>query len=258
MHKLHIPLDPCNPGQFYACCGLIELFDLTGVTILSNFEVDWRRPKEAKLVLTSESMLIPSSIAVGIREAKYELLSRPNTDGKTPGKDSIAPVRVSIFGKHLTLDWWLDCFHDKACSLKCWAGQVTTQKLVSLLPGMVPCSNDLSFDEGALTTTRFGIDPRSAWVALNLGYSPNEQGQESRTYPVVEMLGAFGLQGFRPAGSRAEGFTYHLWLSPLPRAVARSACAKPWSGLASAAYRFNLGERGSYKYFSFAEPYTSS
>jgi CRISPR-associated protein Csx14 len=257
MHELQVSLDPCNPGQFYACCGLIELFDLAGARTLSNFEVNWRRPKEAKLVLSSDSPLLLSSIAQGIREAKYEPLSRPDNEGKTPERDSIAPVRVSLFGTDLTLDWWLDCFHSKACSLKCWAGQVTTQKLVSSLPGMVP-GDDLSFDEGVLTTTRFGIDPRSAWVALNLGYSPNEQGQESRTYPVVEMLGAFGLQGFRPAGSRAEGFTYHLWLSPLPRAVARSVSAKPWSGLASAAYRFTLGERGSYKYFSFAEPYTSS
>jgi CRISPR-associated protein Csx14 len=257
MAELRIPLDPCNPGQFYACCGLIELFDLAGAKTVSKFEVDWRRPRQAEFVLSGDAPLDLSSIAKAIREAKYEPLARPEAEDKTPDKDSVAPALVSILGTEFYLDWWLDHFHQKASWFKCWAGQVTTQKLISMLPGMVPTDN-LSFDEGVLTTTRFGIDPRSAWVALNLGYSPNEQGQESSTYPVVEILAAFGLQGFRPAGTRSDGFTYHLWLTPLPRRVARTVCAKPWTGLDSAAYRFELGVRGSYKYFSFAEPHTSS
>lgn len=257
MAELRIQLDPCNPGQFYACCGLIELFDLGGAKTLSKFEVDWGTPRQASFVLISDSPLALRSVAQAIRGAKYTPLPRPEAENKTPEKDSIAPARVSIFGKDITLDWWLEWFHHKPRQLKCWAGQVTTQKLVSTLPSLV-AAGDLSFDEGALTTTRFGIDPRSAWVALDLGYSPNEQGQESRTYPAVEMLGAFGLQGFRPAGSRAEDFSYYLWSSPLPRLVAQTACAKPWNGLSSAAYRFSLGERGSYKFFSFAKPLTFS
>ncbi len=253
MPELRVAFDPCNPGQFYACCGLIELFDLTGARTFSHFQMNRRQPRNAELVLESESQLDLGLVARAICEAKYQPFQRPAAEDKTPDKDSIAPAKVLILGKEIVLDWWLDWFHEKACSLKCWAGQVTTQKLVSMLPSRIP-SRDLSFEEGVLTTTRFGIDPRSAWVALNLGYSPNEQGQESRTYAAVEMLGAFGLQGFRPAGTRSEGFTYHLWLSPLSRAVARSICAEPWSGFACAGYRFTLGERGSYKYFSFAEP----
>lgn len=257
MAELRIPLDPWNPGQFYACCGLIELFDMTGAQTLSNFEVDWRRPREATFILASEATLELSAIIQSVQEAEYKPLPRPDAEDKAPDKDSIAPAQVAIFGREIVLDWWLEWFRQRARQLKCWAGQVTTQKLIRVLPALLAGGN-LSFDEGVLTTTRFGIDPRSAWVALNLGYSPNEQGQESRTYPVVEMLGAFGLQGFRPSGSRAEGFTYHLWLLPLPRVVARSACARSWPGCESAAYRFSLGVRGSYKYFSFAEPVTSS
>ena len=255
MPELRISLDPCNPGQFYACCGLIQLFELKGARTLSNFEVNWRHPREAEFVLASKSELGLQSIAADIRGANYQPLPRPGPGGKRP--DSIAPAQVFIYGKRFTLDWWLDCFHDKPSSLKCWSGLVTTQKLFSLLPGLVP-KDDLSFEYGVLTTTRFGVDPRSSWVALNLGYSPNEQGQESRTYPAVEMLAAFGLQVFRPAGSRSTGFNYHLWRSPLPRVAALTACARPWGGLLSSTYRFELGERGSYKYFRFAEPQTSS
>jgi CRISPR-associated protein Csx14 len=256
MAELRIPLDPCNPAQFYACCGLIELFEMSGVHTVSKFETDWRRPREAMFALKAELELRLTAVVTAVRTATYKTLPRPEAEDKTPESDSIAPVQVSILGREVVLDWWLEWFHHKARHLKCWAGQVTTQKLFSILP-MLIAEKDLSFDAGVATTTRFGIDPRSAWVALNLGYSPNEQGQESRTYPAVEMLGAFGLQGFRPAGDRAQGFTYHLWLSPLPQVVARTVCAQTWSGCESSAYRFSLGERGSYKYFSLAEPITS-
>jgi CRISPR-associated protein Csx14 len=257
MPELRIPFDPCNPGQFYACCGLIELFDLSGTQTMSKFEVNWRHPREGTFVLASDTGLELGLLAKAMREAIYKVLARPEAQDKRPEKDSIGPAEVSIFGRKIVLDWWLECFREKKSELKCWAGQVTTSKLVRELPALLT-EGSISYDEGVLTTTRFGIDPRSAWVALNLGYSPNEQGQKSRTYPAVEMLGAFGLQGFRPTGSRADGLTYHLWLSPLPRAVARSVCARPWPGCESAVYRFSLGVRGSYKYFSFAEPGTSS
>jgi CRISPR-associated protein Csb3 len=86
MAELRISLDPCNPGQFYACCGLIELFDMTGAQTLSKFEVDWRRPREATFVLTSEASLELSAITQAIREAEYKPLPRPEAEDKTPDK----------------------------------------------------------------------------------------------------------------------------------------------------------------------------
>jgi CRISPR-associated protein Csx14 len=252
MPELHVPLDPLNPGQFYACCGLVDLFELSGTRTLSHFHLDDRHPRKAEFVLTSNNHLTLDFIVQSIREAEFV----PGSVHEPPGNDSIAPVSVSIFNQRLELDWWLDEFRDRARSLKCWAGQVTTQKLVSELPKLLPSGN-ASFDSDGYTSTRFGIDPRSAWVALNLGYSPNEQGQESRTYPVVELLAGFGLQGFRPAGNRTEGFRYALWSKPLPRLVARTVSAQPWDGLQTAQYQFKLGQRGSYKVFGFADPFPS-
>lgn len=252
MGELRIPLDPCNPGQFYACCGLIELLELSGNRTASRFSVDQRRPHQAYFVVTSEKELDVQSIVGALREAEYRPLRRQNAENP-PTKDSIAPASVSIFGQRFMLDWWLDEFHYKATPLKCWAGQVTTQKLLTELPRLLE-AGEIGFNTSVFSSTRFGIDPRSAWVALDLGYSPNEQGQESQTYPFVEMLAAFGLQGFRPAGDRTTGFQYSLWLSPLPCAVARIASARPWLGLRAARYKFSLGERGSYKFFCFSKP----
>lgn len=252
MHELKIQFDPWNAAQFYACCGLIELAEISGNPTSSRFIVDGRHPRHAEFILETETEVNLQVIVDGLRQAEY----RPfDGDGSKnpPAKDSIAPVSVIIFDQKFVLDWWLDEFRYKATSLKCWAGQVTTQKLFSELPKLLP-TEEPSFDAEAFTSTRFGIDPRSAWVALDLGYSPNEQGQESETYPMVELLAAFGLQGFRPSGSRANGFEYHLWTWPLPCAVARLASAKPWQGLQTASYKFDLGERGSYKVFCFSKP----
>jgi len=252
MHEVQVSFDPCNPGQFYACCGLIELLDIAGRPAVSHFKLDPRRPHQADFVLANEADLDIQATLAGLKEANYRALPRRRAKN-SPTKDSIAPAAVSVLGQEFILDWWLDEFHDRAVSLKCWAGQMTTHKLLTEVPRLLE-PGALSFDTSAFTSARFGIDPRSSWVALDLGYSPNEQGQESRTYPVVELLAAFGLQGFRPAGNRNIGYEYSLWLSPLPCTVARLASAAPWEGLPSARYIFRLGERGSYKFFCFSKP----
>jgi CRISPR-associated protein Csx14 len=248
MPEICVQLDPCNPGQFYACCGLIELFELAGAKTLSQFHTDYRRPRDAEFRVQSDEDLNLDAVIRAIKEATFVSGS---TD-RPPYKDSIAPVSVSLFDHHVELDWWLSDFHEKAGPLKCWAGQVTTQKLTSELPKLLPVSG-ISFDSDGFTSTRFGVDPRSAWEALGLGYSPNEQNHAVRTFPVVEVVAAIGLQGFRPVGTRKTGFRYCLWLESVPAIVARTVCMQPWDGLPSAMYAFRLEERGSYKYFSFAE-----
>jgi CRISPR-associated protein Csb3 len=45
--NLQIRLDPLNPGQFFACCGLFELLNQQEPGLLSHFVVDPRRPRVA-------------------------------------------------------------------------------------------------------------------------------------------------------------------------------------------------------------------
>jgi hypothetical protein len=255
MPEVRIPMDPINPGQFFACCGLWELFDLRGARALAHFEMDERRPRQAQFVLQSECDL-PLAAAVGeLREAKVEAIM--------PAEASIAPIRIGLGAASLELDWWLDRFHEKAERLKCWAGQQTSLSIVSELLKLLPANADerlLGYT--AMTTTRFGVDPRSAWSAKDVGYSPNEHQQESASFPAVELLAALGLSGFRPerrarksAGSFREWeYVYALWPAALPRAVGRLACCAPWNGLGAVGYRFQLGKRGNYKVFRFSQP----
>ncbi len=246
MPDLRIFLDPCNPGQFYACCGLIELFDREGARVLSHFALDERLPRRAEFYVTSQVELDLTKLISYLKSAEVRKLNGPDK-------------AEAIHWGDLELDWWLDEFRQETSELKGWAGKQTSLNLVTELRKLLPADATRLFGALAMTTVRFNLDPRSAWLALDLGYSPNEQRtKESATYPAVELLAAAGLQGFRPCGSRREGFRYHLWLTPLPRVVARTASCRPWPGLPVAAYRFEIERRGQQKCFTLATKEDSS
>ncbi len=46
-----INLDPLNPAQFFACCGLFELLSAGNKNVLANFEHDPRQPRRASFAL---------------------------------------------------------------------------------------------------------------------------------------------------------------------------------------------------------------
>ena len=101
---------------------------------------------------------------------------------------------------------------------------------------------------------RFGLDPRSAWNALDFGSSPNTQNRDAYTYPAAEMLAAIGLQGFRPTANGRRSFSYRMWEQPLPLVPARAAVAGALICV-SREYAFEVKRRsGSYRCFTLAQP----
>lgn len=246
--EIRIPMDPCNPGQFYACCGLAELFGLKGARPLTRFKVDKRRPRHAEFVLSAEVELNLEATIRELRETQCETI-----DGEAD--KSILPLRISLSGREIELDWWLDEFRLDSSVFKCWAGQQSSFSILSQLLKLVPKEVDAGLMERpVMAKTRFGVDPRSAWNAADVGYSPNEHGGKTSTFPAVEVLAAIGLNGFRPNGSRKDGFRYALWGTTMPLAASRLACAEPWDGLEAAAFQFRLGDRGANKFFEFSKP----
>jgi CRISPR-associated protein Csb3 len=250
MPNLEIPIDPINPAQFYACCGLVELFDLFGAETLSRFEVNRRMPRWGNFVLESAHPLNLNQLLGTLQTASYTVLDTT--------EEAIKPVLVgfSAHGKELELNWWLDEVREESADTKCWAGQVTSRKIFQELPKLLPSSATPGrlFSMPCSTSTRFGVDPRSAWNALDFGSSPNEQGKEAATFAAVEVLAAFGLQGFRPVVEARNEVAYHMWRIPLPRAVARVFAACGIEGIAGERAVFQIARRGqSYKYFTYAE-----
>ena len=247
MSELRVRMDPLNPGQFFACCGLFELIDMDEPGVLASFRLDAGRPRVAEFIL---------ECSVRLEELLTPLKSAQPDFPDEMIEASIRPATIPYGGRQIVLDWWLNEFRDKAVNLKCWAGQVTTRNLFCGLLPLVDAgaSVDDIFERAHMSKAKFGLDPRSAWSALNFGFSPNEHDADAATFASVEILAAIGLQGFRPDAARREGVPYAVWQEPLPAVVARQAFRAPWPGLPHRSFAFSIAKRGqSYKYFTFGK-----
>lgn len=247
-NPIKVELDPENPAQFFACCGLFELAAMFGEGVEAAFDYDQTQPRKARFQL--------------INSTKYlsDLIKNLKTVEATVLEDSgEAPVILKFTGGAvLILDWWLEADRSGKSRFKLWAGQQTTLK--SLTQPMLSKLPD-NADALLFTTSRepmsgrFGLDPRSAWNTLDFGSSVNEQGRDAYTFPAAEMLAAIGLQGFRPkAGENRNNYAYRLWQKPLPLVVARAVVADAIP-VAGQTFSFTVEKRsGAYSSFAFANP----
>jgi CRISPR-associated protein Csx14 len=242
MPEHRLVLDPRNPGQFFACCGLFELSEL-----LAGGGEAWFSQDGQEFLLRTDATLPP----IGLQ------LESPSDDRAKP--DPLESLVLSVGGKSLSLNWWRNETLTDKSSLKTWGGKQTPRRVLDqLLPSLdTSVSFAKLFEHSTYTKSRFGVDARSAWEAIDAGYSPNDLQQPAVTFPWVEVLAVAGLQGFRPMEGGDLGYRrarYAVWLTPLPLVAARAACAAPWPGLPSRVFRFEIAGRGQgYKTFLLAE-----
>ncbi|MCH8046380.1 MAG: hypothetical protein IID44_21945 [Planctomycetes bacterium] len=237
-----VNVDVANPGQFFACCGLLELAHRLWPGTEGWFE------NGAFCVV-----LAAASPERGINKLIRTLSETTLVSDESRGERATHPVHFEVFG--LMLDWWLDGgdWTDSGHSpFKMWAGQQTAIGIVEQLRTplsdlLTEGSADSCLDLAIPLTGRFGFDPRSAWRAIDAGFSPNEQGIEVGTYPAVELLAAVGLQVCRPRVGKTWQYVYSTWSSPLPAHIAPAAALGklPLSGRRDWAFR--IVKRGSYK-----------
>ncbi len=241
MSEYRVRIDPRNPGLFFTCCGLFEIAEL-----LEPGGAAWFEDGGREFCLQTEATLPPEPPTLD------DALSENGGDSDL----AIEPLTLRFDARPVRLNWWLDDAEKEKSPLKTWGGQQTSRSVLSGVLDLVKVvgSVDELFSAPVYTTTRFGVDSRSAWEPLDLGYSPNDvTRKDARTYPWVELLSVVGLQGFRPAGRRRE-YRYSTWLDPLPIGPARAACAAPWDGMERSSFEFKVVGRGQgYKTFAMAK-----
>jgi CRISPR-associated protein Csx14 len=239
MREYHTPLDAHNPGQFLACCGLFELAELA-----NGGGTAWFNERPFEFVLQTETNM---PLSFGLEDANLDI-DDPTLETLT----LLAPTWQFV------LNWWRNETQTDKSQLKTWGGQQTPRRVLGELLRLVDfsCPFEKLFDSAVYTKSRFGVDARSAWEAIDTGYSPNDENQAARTYPWVEILAVIGLEGFRPAPSDKKKFhrRYSAWLEPLTLTSARAAAACPWNGLETRDYEFEIAPRGQgYKTFLSAK-----
>jgi hypothetical protein len=230
MPDITLDVDLRNPGQFFACCGLLELAGRLWPGSEGWF--DGTRRHAAFHVATSSGHNDPlGEIVRRLCDAK-ELVALAD-DHETQKQADRKPVVIRTFD--LRLDWWLDAYAggDKS-ELKVWAGQQTPERNIKGLRDSWRRMTRASPEEVAApkllcrrcpTSGRFGFDPAASWDAQDVGFSRDEQDIPVQTAPATEILAAIGLQRCRPApvADKKRWFAYRAWGHPLEVAVVPAA-----------------------------------
>lgn len=252
--NIRIAVDLTNPGQFFACCGLLELADR-----LWPGTEGWFGNGEFLLACKGDLRKLLHALVAHPAEAVTTLKNGLAV------KPIIAPLQISLDSSGdgiLLLDSWMRIGLDKGRPVvignspwNFWSGQQTSFGIWSALCAEMK-QQVQSLAEDRLTdlfthrvqlSGRFGFDPGAAWDALDAGFSPNAQNLSVASSPAVELLAAVGIQRFRPVMSEdRQSFTYAMWSIPLVPAVAACAAAGAPITPHLGSYRGQVVSRGQY------------
>jgi hypothetical protein len=249
-----IPVDYANPGQYFACCGLLELAEKLWPGSEGWFEVGAAtcafhiaaRPEATlvKLLETAKGLEFTAVSGGGAKEGD---------DGRVDPIVVSAPLR-------LVLDWWADK------SIKTWAGRMEEDLILgAMLRAIRPSDADpfnsaapVVLDPKGKKREPFYFDCRRGFLghALDSGFSADKQGMESECFPAVEALCFIGLQRARPAlVEEARPLRYTVWTERLPaNVIAPVVCGLvPVHGSVSLSFStFPRDDEGRYKSYSRA------
>jgi hypothetical protein len=245
---IHVEANPCNPGEFFACCGLLELAD----RLWPGGAEGWFRGRHFCMgpVVAGNG---------GTLQALLDAAHRASLEQLDPADDMASPLRLAEpFG--LRLDWWQD-ERSGGAELKTWAGQQKVVRIARAMhavlaqPGLTsgPLFSQAAvlFDpaEPKKTVEPFYFDDRRSAQAHNLdiGFSPDAQAMSMPAYSVVEFFCLVGLQRFRPARKPQDRtYEYSAWAYPLPPAAAAAVVAGYMGGAQVQRYSFRLLFRTKY------------
>lgn len=218
--NITVNVDLTNPGQFFACCGLLELADRLWPGAEGAFQ-------NAVFCIYTPGTL--TELWRKVIEARLESLD--------PSDETASAMQLGA-PFDLTLDWWKDQ-HAGGRRLKVWAGSMRGVRIAQAMKAAIihAAKQDRPLDFAAVIydpdnpkkkVEPFYFDARRGRSAqpIDIGFSPDSLSLMSVAYPAVEFLCLVGLQRFRPrATSQRRVFDYHVWRTPLPPCLATVAAS---------------------------------
>lgn len=231
--NISVDVDLTNPGQFFACCGLLELADRLWPSVEGWFEHDQFHINSA-----------------GNLNALLRAISTTLVEALDPEDNMASPMRLPA-PIDLRLDWWNDTTaHGKR--LKVWAGSMQSPRISRAmqhaLADVPPTATILNFatvvhdpHQPKKKVEPYYFDSRRGWNAksLDIGFAPDSLKMTTLAHPATEFLCLVGLQRFRPAATNKQRvFDYHTWSEPLPPVLAALATCGKLKPFSLSAYRF--------------------
>jgi len=255
MPIITIPVELSNPGQFFACCGLLELANRM-----------WPESLHCGIFTTRDFQIESADPAHTLRTL-IEAFTACEVAQLDPDDNAASPLQLGPpFG--FRLDWWtkyktpkgLPVDYGGGDHLKTWAGQQFGPLIFRLMKAAcadMPLQAPLDVSKAIhdckdgkakkKTISPFYFDARREGTSLDIGFSPDEQGMSVMAYPAVESLALVGLQRFRPyveESTRPRSFAYTAWAEFLPPSVAAAAVCGMINVQSQGIYRFTKPSRG--------------
>jgi len=219
--NIRIPVDLTNPGQFFACCGLLELADRLWPGAEGWFE------RRDFFVLTDDRSKTLGELLAEVRMLKFDVGG--DSEGEDDDKNDdlpVEPIRLQWRNEKpaIHLDWWTDK------SIKPWAGSMKERVILRAMLDAIDPLHDNPFSDlkrvlyqsptKAGRTKKpakkepFYFDPRRGNKShpLDCGFSPDTHKMEAECCPALEALCFVGLQRARPASDDvANQSRYPIW-----------------------------------------------
>ena len=248
--SIRVRVDPTNPGQFFACCGLLELADRLWGGAEGWFE------KNVFLIRHIDNSTFSASTIGGLLTE----IGRVKLHQVNPDDHYSSPIHLP-FPFNFQLDWWKDT-RAGGDRLKVWAGSMRSVRIACAMQSVLLKSalqNESLFDYGMVVydplqpkkkVEPFYFDARRgvSSQAIDIGFSPNSLQMTTIAYPVVEFLCLVGLQRFRPLPTdRPRIFDYYTWTLPLTTLLAPSAVCGLLPGVGNRSFRFENAFRTTQK-----------
>ena len=219
-----VPVDLLNPGQVFACLGLVEATDILIGEAAGAF--DWTGPQARFRVsgiggeapVARVLRFLEEAEAIARVPAGSAALNGWKPDWGTvrgdpvgspfpyPAPDSPATLPVLLRdadGNEIPVEYWGDA--TRRDNVKFWGGSggypgaALFRDAVALATGKMRQHASDPFALSAPQTSSFRFDWRRDYVPIDAGFSPNRHGKLSMVgFPVVELLAAIGVTHARP------------------------------------------------------------
>lgn len=220
-----VPVDLSNPGQFFACCGLLELADRLWPESEPH---GWFEQRHFCLVTVERGRTL-SELLRQTKSLQFEVGDESDSadaDNKDGSSVEAIDLRWNDGRFVMRLDWWSDK------SIKPWAGSMKERVILrAMLDAIEPSKGDpfndlrrVQYQSARLGKNGkpkkpqkkepFYFDPRRGNKShpLDCGFSPDMHKMEANCCPALEALCFIGLQRARPARTDVANHSqYAAW-----------------------------------------------
>lgn len=222
MAETSVPVDLLNPGQVFACLGLLEAAEKFCGEAEGAF--DWKDKADVRFRIRAAGDETPVvAVLRFLKEAtvkalaprgsdhstqKWDVETAPNQSDAFPFKAPTSPATLPACledssGRQLVIDHWGDT--TQRDNVKFWAGSggypgaALARDALELARDRILEYADDPFALAAEQSSSFRFDWRRDYVPIDVGFSPNAHGNVvMQGYPIVELLATIGLSHARP------------------------------------------------------------